>query len=209
MLTESIARARLEENGQEHVFRFWDQLTGPERAQLLAQIESIDFRLMNRLVAEWVKSEPPEERFGRIDPVPVIPKGGGEDAREAWQAGEEALKQGRVGLLLVAGGQGTRLGFDGPKGAYPIGPITRKSIFGYHAEKIRNLQRRYNCSLPWYIMVSDTNHEQTRAFFEKNHYFGLEPGNVVFFEQRMVPCVDQDGKFMLDQPGCLAMNLPS
>lgn len=206
MLTESIARARLEENGQEHVFRFWDQLTGPERAQLLAQIESIDFRLMNRLVAEWVKNEPPEERFGRIDPVPVIPKGGGEDAREAWQAGEEALKQGCVGLLLVAGGQGTRLGFDGPKGAYPIGPITRKSIFGYHAEKIRNLQRRYNCSLPWYIMVSDTNHEQTRAFFEKNHYFGIEPGNVVFFEQRMVPCVDQDGKFMLDQPGCLAMN---
>lgn len=206
MLTESTARERLEAHGQEQVLRFWDRLNEAERARLLAQVESIDFKLLSRLVAHWVTSEPPEERFGCIEPVPVIPQGGGQDAGEAWQAGEEALKEGRVGLLLVAGGQGTRLGFDGPKGAYPIGPITGKSLFAYHAEKIRNLQRRYQCILPWYIMVSQANHAQTRAFFEKNHYFGLQPENVKFFEQRMVPCVDQGGKLMLDQPGSLAMN---
>ena len=206
MLTVSAARERLEGNGQEQVLRFWDTLSGAEREQLLAQLESIDFRLMNRLIDQWINAEPPQERFDRIEPVPVIPEGGGEDARDAWKAGEDALREGRVGLLLVAGGQGTRLGFDGPKGAYPIGPVTGKSIFAYHAEKIRNLQRRYTCVLPWYIMVSDTNHTATEAFFEENAHFGLEPANVVFFEQRMVPCMDQNGKFMLDQPGKLAMN---
>ncbi|HQE84693.1 MAG TPA: UDPGP type 1 family protein [Candidatus Hydrogenedentes bacterium] len=206
MITESAARQRLEEHGQEHVLRFWAQLSNSARENLLAQIGAIDFRLINRLIERWVKSEPPEERFDRIEPVPLIPQGGGKDARDAWNAGEEALRQGRVGLLLVAGGQGTRLGFGGPKGAYPIGPITKKSIFCYHAEKIRNLQRRYKCVLPWYIMVSDANHASTQAFFEQNRYFGLEPANVLFFEQRMVPCIDQNGKFMLDEPGALAMN---
>jgi UDP-N-acetylglucosamine/UDP-N-acetylgalactosamine diphosphorylase len=206
MLSESDARDRLEQNNQEHILRFWDKLDQSQRDMLLAQIDTIDFKLMNRLIERWIENEPPEERFEEIKPVPVIPKGGGEDAREAWEAGETALREGRVGLLLVAGGQGTRLGFDGPKGAYPVGPITGKSIFGYHAEKIRNLQRRYKCVLPWYIMVSDTNHAPTEAFFKEHNYFGLEPENVTFFEQRMVPCVDEDGKFLLDQPGKLAMN---
>ncbi len=206
MLNESSARARLEENGQDHVLRFWGELSQTDRDTLIAQIETIDFRLMNRLIHQWVTSPPPEERFKRIDPVPVIPQGGGEDAQTAWQAGEEALRQGRVGLLLVAGGQGTRLGFDGPKGAYPIGPITGNSIFCYHAAKIRNLQSRYDCVLPWYIMVSEANHATTKEFFREQDYFGLNPKDVTFFQQRMVPCVDEQGKFMLEQPGKLAMN---
>lgn len=207
-LNEKDARRTLEEHGQEHALRFWDRLNAKERRALLAQISAVDFRLLGRLIKTWVVHEPPPETFRRIDPIPVIPKAAPDNpaAREALDAGEEALRAGRVGLLLVAGGQGTRLGFDGPKGAYPIGPITGKSLFAYHAEKIRNLQRRYGCVLPWYIMVSDANAEATRLFFEKNEWFGLQPGDVFFFRQRMVPCVDEQGKLLLETPSRLAAN---
>ncbi len=207
-MTERDARSLLHTYGQEHVMQFWPTLPEAERETLLAQIESIDFLLMQRLVETWVLRAPEEEHFKSIAPVPVVPivDPARADAQAALEAGEEALRAGRVGLFLVAGGQGTRLGFDGPKGAYPIGPITQKSIFEYHAEKIHNLQRRYGCVLPWYIMVSDTNAADTRAFFESHGFFGLNANDVKFFRQRMVPCVDDAGKFILETPGTLAMN---
>ncbi len=206
--TEQETRARLEEHGQGHLLAFWGDLDEAERAALLGQVETIDFALMNRLTEEWIHNEPPAERFTHIAPVPAIPQAdpARPDVREALTAGEEALRAGRVGLLLVAGGQGTRLGFDGPKGAYPIGPISQKSLFEFHAEKIRNLQRRYGCTLPWYIMVSEANEAATRAFFQEHGFFGLGEENVTFFKQRMVPCVDESGKFMLEAPSRLAMN---
>jgi len=198
----------VEEWGQEHVLRFWGELSEGERKGFLGQLGGIDFRLMQRLIETWMRGEPAPERFGDIEPVPVIPVGNRRraDAREAWDAGEEALRSGRGGLVLVAGGQGTRLGFDGPKGAYPIGPLTGKSLFEYHADKIHNLQRRYACTFPWYIMVSEATEAATKEFFRDNGYFGLEEGNVFFFEQGMVPCVDDEGKFLLESRGRLAMN---
>jgi UDP-N-acetylglucosamine/UDP-N-acetylgalactosamine diphosphorylase len=205
---ETRMRELVAAHGQEHVFRFWDQLDECQRTALLAQLEEVDFPLMDRLIATWVHNEPDAEHFSELRPVPVIPEATPEreDAREAWAAGEEALRAGRVGLFLVAGGQGTRLGFDGPKGAYPVGPLTRKTLFQYHAEKILNLQDRFGCTLPWFIMVSDTNGPETRAFFEAHDYFGLRPDQVQFLTQDMVPCVDESGKFILEEPGTLAMN---
>ena len=207
-MTREQALAALERYGQGHVLRFWDNLSSSEREGLLAQVASIDFDLMQRLAAEWIHNEPPPERFSRIEPVPTIPCADPSraDAREAWDAGDAALRAGRVGLLLVAGGQGTRLGFDGPKGAYPIGPISKRSLFAFHAEKIVNTQRRYGCTLPWYIMVSDANEAATREFFRVHDYFGLNARDVVFFTQRMVPCMDDAGKFMLEARHALAMN---
>lgn len=198
----------LADHGQEHVVRFWDVLDKEGRDHLLAQIGEIDFALTDRLIAQWVSSEPPPERFARIEPVRAIPPvdPARTDAREARDAGEEALRAGRVGLLLVAGGQGTRLGYHGPKGAYPIGPVTGKSLFAYHAEKIIHLQRRYGCVLPWYIMASEANAAQTLEFFHRHSFFGLHSRDVVFFRQRMVPCVDMSGKLMLEAPDRLAMN---
>lgn len=206
--TFDTVRRRLGEVGQEHVLRYWPELSEAEQGSLCEQLASIDHDLMNRLIETWVLHEPPVEVFQTIEPVPTIPIADPSrpEAREAWDAGEEALRAGRVGVLLVAGGQGTRLGYDGPKGAYPIGPITERSLFAYHADKIHNAQRRYGCTLPWYIMVSETNRENTRTFFEENDYFGLKKKDVFFFTQRMVPCVDEEGKFMLDAPGRLAMN---
>ncbi len=205
MSRESELRNRAAEYGQEHIFHFIEGLNAPSRERFLDEIEAIDFPLMKRLIDEWVHKEPAAESFGHIAPVPVIRR---DDPRapEALEAGEEALRQGRAGLFVVAGGQGTRLGFAGPKGAYPIGPITKKTLFAYHAEKIRNLQRRYGCVLPWYIMVSDTNDAPTQAFFRENDHFGLAAEDIMFLRQRMVPCVDQDGKFMLEAPDRLAKN---
>ncbi len=201
-------RERAEAFGQEHVFRFWAELDEAGKTQLAADLAQVDFPLMKRLADSWIHDEPPAETFDQIVPVPVIDKVDPErpDAVEAFAAGEDALRAGRVGLFLVAGGQGTRLGFDGPKGAYPIGPITGKTLFAYHAEKIRNLQRRYGCTLPWYIMVSHANGTATEAFFREQAFFGLDENNVKFITQRMVPCMDEQGRFMLESPGHLAMN---
>ena len=200
-------RQETAEFGQEHVFQFWDELSEFERAALTSQVAGIRFDFMEKLIERWVRNEPPPETFDKIEPVPVIPpNGNGPEGQAAWDAGQEALRGGRVAVLTVAGGQGTRLGFEGPKGSYPIGPVTGKTLFAYHAEKIRAGERMYGVSIPWYLMVSDTNADATRAFFQSNDFFGLDPKQVIFFCQRMVPCVDDLGKFMLDQKGKLAMN---
>lgn len=205
---EETLRARARQYGQEQIFQFWDRLDGPSRERLLDDIEAIDFALMQRLIDTWIKNEPPPETFDRIDPVEAIPivDPARPDAREALAAGEAALRGGRVGIVLVAGGQGTRLGFDGPKGAYPVGPLTGHTLFQYHAEKIRNLQDTYGRALPWYIMVSAANAADTAEFFEANAHFGLNREDIHFFQQAMVPCVSDDGKFLLEAPDRVAKN---
>ncbi|MGC8737821.1 MAG: UDPGP type 1 family protein [Candidatus Hydrogenedens sp.] len=196
------------EFGQEHVFQFWGQLNGEEKQYLLNQLKGINFQLMKNLAEKWIFSTPETEVFSQIEPVDVIPLR--EDThpveRKTYEFGEEMLRKGKVGLFLVAGGQGTRLGFDGPKGTYPVGPITQKSLFQYHAEKIINLQNKYKCILPWYIMVSEGNEKPTISFFKEHKFFGLNPENVYFAVQPMVPCLNEQGKFMLETPYSLAMN---
>lgn len=202
------ARDVLHAHGQGHLLRYWGRLDDNQRGALLRQLDDFDLDTVARLTRQWILNKPAPEVFERIEPVPVLPVANINDpsAREACDAGEAALRAGRVGLVLVAGGQGTRLGFDGPKGAYPIGPITGRTLFEYHADKIYALQRRYGVTLPWYIMVGDTNAEATRSFFEEHGYFGLKKANVYFFEQRMMPCVAEDGRLLLDAPDHVACN---
>ncbi len=207
-ITHAEASDRLRQHGQEHILRFWSDLSEAEQETLLQDIEEVDFDLLMRLIKDLVLTEPAPEYFDRIEPVDVIPppEPGRPDADAAFEAGEEALRAGRVAAIVVAGGQGTRLGCSGPKGAYPIGPITGKPLFEYHAEKILNIQDRYGCPVPWYIMVSEANHAETRHCFESHGYFGLDPDEVVFFQQAMVPCVDESGFMLLDQRHRLARN---
>lgn len=206
-LTDDL-KERIERYGQGHVLAHWDTLDEGERARLLGQIESIDFELLGGLVNDWVLGSSSGQNFESITAAQVLPPilDGGAGNDEAFAAGEDALRAGRVGLVLVAGGQGTRLGYDGPKGAYPIGPISGRSLFAFHAEKIHGIQRRYGCVLPWYIMVGETNEAATKAFFEEQDYFGLNRDDISFFKQRMMPCVDEAGKFILSSKGSLAMN---
>ena len=202
---ESFLRKRAEEYGQSQLFDFWPQLNTAQQQELLHHLAQVNFPEMARLIHSLVLEDPPVEYFQTMNPVALVK---GDDSRrvEAMEAGESLLREGKVACFTVAGGQGTRLGFDGPKGSYPIGPITGHSLFQYHAEKIRGLQRYYNTTLPWYIMVSAANGEATRIFFEDNNCFSLDPENILFFEQRMVPSVTAEGKIILETPSRLAMS---
>ena len=196
-------KEKFEAAGQGHVFRFWDELDEEARQRFLKQLEKIDLDLVTQLVRDFVKNPQKAKFRGKLEPAEVIPiprtPAQREEAEKARQAGETVLRAGKVGLILVAGGQGSRLGFPGPKGAFPITPVRNKSLFQWHAEKIRAIEKRYGVTLPWYIMTSESNHAQTQAFFEENDYFGLQREQVFFFVQDMLPAVDADGKIILDR----------
>ncbi|RMF68675.1 MAG: UDPGP type 1 family protein [Calditrichaeota bacterium] len=189
--------------GQGHVFRFWSELDEAGRRALLAQLAEIDFALLRRLTDEFIRPGASPLAEKRLEPAEFIPVPRTPEqhraADAAKQTGEQALRQGRVAAFLVAGGQGTRLGFDGPKGMYPISPVKNKTLFQLHAEKLLALSRRHGATIPWYIMTSATNDAETRAFFEQHDFFGLAREDVVFFQQAMVPALDENGKLFLDR----------
>src|SRR5262245_1433944 len=162
---------RLRRHGQEHVLSFFDSLDDRQRQGLLAQLEALDLDQLAALYQARGKSDavPPAERIG---PVPVIPHDSPDDAARRAM-GEEALRQGKVAVLLVAGGQGSRLGFEHPKGMYPVGPVSRKSLFAIFAEKVLATARRYETRLPFLVMTSPATHDETLDFFRRHAYFGL------------------------------------
>ena len=132
-----------------------------------------------------------------------------EDARErtAQAAGAAALRAGRVGLVLLAGGQGTRLGFEGPKGEFPFGPVTGVTLFAHHAAKVAALRARYGAVLPWAILTSPANDAATRDAFSRAGWFGLDPDTVRFVVQGTLPAVDsRTGEILLEAPDRLALS---
>lgn len=140
-----------------------------------------------------------------VEPAPVVTPD--KLLRAAGRAeGEKALRAGKVGVLLVAGGQGSRLGFEGPKGIFPIGPISNAPLFEIHCRKVLALERRYRTRVPFYIMTSDANDADTRAFFAEHAHFGLSPQRVTFFKQGMWPALDADGRLVLERPDRLFMS---
>ncbi len=194
---------------QQHIFRFWDSLTQVEREALLQQAETIDFAALADLFEQNVVAgkSGPAGTLEPVAPIPIARTEAQQQERERMRRlGEEKLRAGKVGALLVAGGQGSRLGFDGPKGKFAITPVKNKSLFQLHAEKILALETRYQTRIPWYIMTSRSNDAETRAFFEQHDFFGLRPDDVFFFQQGMMPALDESGKLILDAPGHIFMN---
>jgi UDP-N-acetylglucosamine/UDP-N-acetylgalactosamine diphosphorylase len=201
----SDLRRRLQEHGQDHVLAWWDRLTVPERDELVRQLEAIHFdelhELHQRRTQKAAKVEP-----ARIAPLPQTTYDPGQLARFRAR-GEEAYRAGEVAFLVVAGGQGTRLGFDKAKGLYPVGPITGKSLFQVHAEKVLALARRYGRSLPLLVMTSPATDAETRQFFAANRCFGLPEADLWFFCQGTMPAVDWDtGKLLMEAPGRLFLS---
>ncbi|MCA9740521.1 UDPGP type 1 family protein [candidate division KSB1 bacterium] len=196
--------------GQSHIFRDWDALSEIQQQQLLLQIKSIHFNEITNLAQHHIHDDESTHFSGKIEPVHAIPIPKTTEqkliAQKMCHIGEEALQSGEVGVLLVAGGQGSRLGFDGPKGIFPITPVLQKSLFHLHAEKIKALSVKYRTRLPFYIMTSQANHAATLAFFAKHDYFGLDSADVFFFQQGMLPALDGTGKMIIDAPGHLFMN---
>src|SRR5205814_5392954 len=120
--------------------------------------------------------------------------------------GNEMLRQGRIGAFVVAGGQGTRLGYDGPKGEFPITPVKNKPLFQVFAEQLLAYSRDAGKPISWYVMTSEVNDAQTRDFFKKHNFFGHSPDNVVFFQQGMLPAFSFDGKMLLAEKDSLALS---
>ena len=198
--------------GQGQVFAHWATLSGTERAGLLAQAAEIDLTELARLNDTLVvrTSAPAVVDWSKLAPAPCVPlpAAGGEAGTwaEAAALGMAALRQGRVAAFTVAGGQGTRLGFPGPKGTFPVSPLKQKTLFQIFAEKIKAAGLRAGRPLHWFIMTSHANHEETEHFFVTNKYFGLDVSRVHFFRQGRMPAVDFNGKLLLETPATLALS---
>ncbi len=195
--------------GQEHLFQYWESLSDDQRSVLLDDIERIDFATLAKLVADQDTGAMSVDE-SKIEAPPVYPQCAGDEHAQlyasATRLGETMLADGKVGAMVVAGGQGTRLGFDAPKGTFPISPLRHKTLFQLFAENILNLNRTYGCKMPWYIMTSSATDAPTRTFFDENDYFGLDRADVFFFEQGVMPAVDDDGKIILCQPHRVAIS---
>ncbi|KAF8560090.1 UDP-N-acetylglucosamine diphosphorylase [Imleria badia] len=221
MAAENI-RDRYQAAGQDHLFTFWSKLTEAGRSALTHQLDGIDVERVNRVYEKATSSESnttdPHRVADSIEPLPV-------DASESvsanpakageWrQIGLQAVANGQVGVLLMAGGQGTRLGSSAPKGCYDIGLPSHKSLFQYQAERIARLQivaeaqfgkPKGSVVVPWYVMTSGPTRRETESFFAKNNYFGLNGKNVIVFEQGTLPCLTMEGKFMLETTSRVAV----
>lgn len=197
-------------HGQQHLLAFHDQLDPAGRAKLLDQIEAINWDQIDRLIETHVKSKPDFELSDDLEPAPYYPKAPGAELRDKYdrarQRGEALIRDGKVACFVVAGGSGTRLGWDGPKGTFPATPIEGKSLFQVFAEGIRGNERKYGVTIPWLVMTSPANDEPTRAFFEDHDWFGLTREQVVFFMQGTMPAIDGDGRVLLADKDELALS---
>jgi len=196
------AKKLLKKHGQSHLLAFWDRLNASQRQALLAQIRLLNLARIDDWVAKYVK----KQRFSTIpadfEPAPyygVSPA----DTRQkrkyaaAIDLGRQLISAAKVAAFVVAGGQGTRLGFTGPKGDFPVSPVKNKTLFQIFAETITAVSKKYNAVCPWYIMTSPLNDAQTKEIFRSNDYYGLNEKDVFIFQQGTLPNFSFDGKILL------------
>jgi len=203
------ARAELQAHGQAHVLAFYDELDVFGKRALIDQIHAIDFKELVPLIDSHVKRAPVAHLPAELQPAKFHPceSSLGAAAAPFRKTGVELVRSGKVAAFTVAGGQGTRLGWNGPKGSYPATPVTGKPLFRCFAEQIRAAQTKYNVTIPWYIMTSPINDAETRAFFQDNNYFGLSRRHVFMFPQGVMPSLElATGKLMLAERGEIAVN---
>ncbi len=203
---------KFNQHGQGQVFRFFDQLSKEEQTVLCRQASDVDLEEINELVSSKIKSPAVGNESITDDLAPAaftpLPRNGGDADLwdQARQVGEEALRAGRVCAFTVAGGQGTRLGYSGPKGTFGVTPVLKKSLFQVFAEKILTASRRYGRTIQWFILTSTINNEETHSFFEKNAYFGMSTADVHFIIQGLLPAVDAEGKILLEEKSSIALS---
>lgn len=216
-------RSKYEDAKQGHVFNFYDQLKSAEKAQLYQQLSTFDPNRINELAhialhpttdtdtdtsagGESSSSEGP----AKLEPLPTsatasMLDSAAEDLERYYNEGLKLVSENKVAVVLMAGGQGTRLGSSAPKGCYDIGLPSHKSLFQLQAERIAKIQslaeRAHNnkkAVVPWYVMTSGPTHKNTEDFFQQHNYFGLDKANVKFFQQGVLPCISNEGKIMLE-----------
>jgi len=192
----------LKEFHQGHLLTFWDQLNTAQRQNLLAQIQHLDLAQIDYWVANCLKNSDSVAISSDLVPAssyssqPADPQQHRKYAK-AVELGRELIRQSKVAAFVVAGGQGTRLGFDGPKGNFPTSPVKNKTLFQIFAESIAAASQKYQAVCPWYIMTSPLNHAETEEIFRSNDYYGLNGNNVFIFQQGTLPNFSTDGKILL------------
>lgn len=197
------AKVLLEKYNQTHILKAYERLDDDAKKEtLLNQISRIDFDKMNSLYEQTQKKVEMAGSF--IEPIKYVDSNKlDEDKRTEYiKIGEEAIKSGKVAAVTMAGGQGTRLGHDGPKGTYDIGLPSHKSIFEILIDILKEANEKYNVTIPWYIMTSNANDKDTKDFFEKHNYFGYPRTECgYFFKQGELPMLDESGKIIIDESG--------
>ncbi|MHC4571383.1 MAG: UTP--glucose-1-phosphate uridylyltransferase [Planctomycetota bacterium] len=199
----------LKKHNQGHLLAFLEHLNAARRQNLLAQIEQLDFSKIDDLVANYIEKPASAAIHANFAPAcaynlnPVDPEQKRKYA-QARELGEELISTGKVAALVVAGGQGTRLGFNSPKGNFPISPVKNKTLFQIFAETITAVSKKYQAHCPWYVMTSPLNYAETREVFRSNDYYGLQESDVFIFQQGTLPNFSFDGRILLADKGNIA-----
>jgi UDP-N-acetylglucosamine/UDP-N-acetylgalactosamine diphosphorylase len=202
---------KLKKFGQEHLLAFYDELSVLEKNNLLDQIKKIDFDFISNIIPETVLKKETPAKFENIEQVSFLSAKPENDKQKLYyqkakDTGAKLLHDGRVAALTVAGGQGSRLGFNGPKGSLAVTPVKKKSLFQYFAEFLIRAAEKFGHDIFWYIMTSEVNDYETRAFFSKHNFFGMKPGLVKFFVQGTMPAFSFNGKILLKDKANIAFS---
>ena len=198
--------------GQDHVFTFYDDLSTSEKAGLFERLKSFDPNYINEITEKALRPAQgsDESQETKLEPLPEaatasILDSKDEDIQSWYTSGLEYVNKGQVAVVLMAGGQGTRLGSSDPKGCFNIGLPSQKSLFQIQAERIWKVQQlaekqsgKKDVFIPWYVMTSGPTRRATEQYFEEHNYFGLQKDNVSIFEQGILPCISNDGKILLE-----------
>jgi UDP-N-acetylglucosamine/UDP-N-acetylgalactosamine diphosphorylase len=202
----------LEGIGQAHLLRFYEELPPERQRRLIEQIQALDLAAIPTLVERYIRAKPVPTMPEAVEPAPYYPRDPA-SAQRPWdrehyrRVGEQLVRAGKVAAFTVAGGQGTRLGFDGPKGCFAAGAVTGKPLFQIFAEGLLAARRKYGAMVPWYIMTSPQNHSATIEFFQQHEYFGLGREHVMFFPQGVMPSLEMgSGRLLLAEKDELATN---
>ena len=197
------AEAILKKYGQEHLLSNYDKLDENHKKELLDEIKNIDFELVKSLYDSTKKVDKKEN--DKIEPIEYLDKYKLNEKYKYYEdIGKKAIREGKLAAVTMAGGQGTRLGHEGPKGTFDIGLDSHKSLFEILADSLKEEGKKYGVTIPWFIMTSKENNKQTLEFFEKHKYFGYHKDrNIFFFVQGELPMIDTEGKILLNEDGLI------
>ena len=193
-------KIKLSKYGQEHLLNFYSELSEKEQQELLEQIDNLDLEQITKLFETRNETANLKDEITPIKFVDKL-KLSSSEIEEYEKIGKDIIAKGKFAFVTMAGGQGTRLGHDGPKGTYKLGINPDKSLFEIMADSLKVTKKEYNVYVPWYIMTSRQNNDDTIEFFEANNYFGYPKELVTFFKQGELPMVDEHGKILLEEKG--------
>ena len=200
-MTEQELLRTLQQHNQLHILDNYRALPAHQKDAFLRNALSLDIHGLMKIYKDHHSGKGKGTAADAIRPADIICISGDQQGKsgdkEARAVGESLIRGGKVAVLIVAGGQGSRLGFEGPKGSFPLSPVKNKPLFQLFAEQVMALSLRYGSTIPLLIMTSSDNHADTVAFFEKHRHFGLPPETVSFFPQEVMPAVSPDGQLVL------------